>query len=132
MISGILKFGIFVQLRAYDIDGLIKIESIRIDRFSYDEQTQKLIGRRSGVVFSLGDLVKVKLLRSSAESREIDFEWIDDAASDSRKTNREDFQERSPRKANSERVREARFPQRGRKGKARKVHSKKNRKGRRG
>ncbi len=133
MITGIAKFGIFVQLRAYDIDGLVRIDTLTGDRFEFDEEKQKLIGRKTGTIISLGDLVKVKVLRADPEARQIDFEWTDqkNANAHDGKTNRFDTEERGTPQADRGRVRQARVPQHSGKSKAGPVHSKKNRKKRR-
>jgi len=133
MITGIAKFGIFVQLRAYDIDGLVRIDTLTGDRFEFDEEKQKLIGRKTGTIISLGDLVKVKVLRADPEARQIDFEWTDqkNANAQDGKANRFDTAERGAPQTDRGRVRQARVPQHSGKSKAGSVHSKKNRKKRR-
>ncbi|MDZ4676904.1 MAG: ribonuclease R [Oligoflexia bacterium] len=130
MITGIAKFGIFVQLRTYDIDGLVKLDTLQGDRFQYDEEKQKLIGRKTGTVISLGDPVKIKVLRADPEAQEIDFEWIDQKYADTnnRPTNRTNDQERGETSPNSGSVRETRFSQYRGKSEAGPIHSKKNRK----
>jgi len=130
IITGVLKFGIFVQLRAYDIDGLVKIETLRGDRFNLDEQNQKLIGRKTGTIISLGDIVRVRVTSADPEERKIDFEWIDQkhATTDNGKTDRTDTEERGPSASDRGGVRGTRFSKRGGKGEARPVHTKKNNK----
>jgi ribonuclease R len=133
MITGVVKFGIFVQLRAYDIDGLVKLETLHGDRFEYDDEKQKLIGRKTGTVISLGDMVKVRVTRADPEKREIDFEWIDQphAATNNGKTIRTDNQERGETSPHSGGARNPRVSKRSGAGKAGPVHSKKNNKNRR-
>lgn len=134
MITGIAKFGIFVQLRAYDIDGLVRIDTLRGDHFFFDEEKQKLIGRRTGTIIGLGDLVQVKVLRADPEARQIDFEWVDQkhAPVDDGKTNRNDAEVGRQASPDRGRVRQTRVPQRSGKSKTGPVHSKKDRKKRRG
>jgi ribonuclease R len=134
MITGIAKFGMFVQLRAYDIDGLVRLDTLRGDRFFFDEEKQKLIGRRTGTIISLGDMVQVKVLRADPEARQIDFEWVDQkhAPLDDGKTNRNDAEVGGTPSSDRGRVRQARVPQRAGAGKTGPVHSKKDRKKRRG
>ena len=133
MITGLAKFGIFVQLRAYDIDGLIRLETLRGDRFQYNEQTQKLFGRDTGTIVSLGDQVKVKVLRADPDARQIDFEWMDQkhAPAHDGKTNRKDPEERGTPPANRGSFRETWLSKHSGKGQAGPVHPKKNSKKRR-
>ena len=127
MITGIAKFGLFVQLRAYDVDGLVRIETLRGDRFHYDEDHQKLIGRNTGTIVSLGDSVRVKLLRADPEAKQIDFEWMDQkhAPADDGKEYRADDKERGKTAPNRGSVRDAWVSRRASKGAARPVHPKK-------
>lgn len=133
IITGVLKFGIFVQLRAYDIDGLVKLETLRGDRYNLDEEKQKLIGRKTGTVISLGDPVRVKVTVADPEERKIDFEWIDQkyAATDNGTTDRPDNQERGKTPPNRSGIRDSRVPKRGGKSEAGPVHPKKDNKNRR-
>lgn len=132
MVTAIVKFGIFVQLRAYDIDGLVKIDTLKGDRFSFDEEKQRLVGRYTGTLVSLGDPVKVKVLRADPEAGEIDFEWVDQkhAATDNGPTNRPNIQERGATATDRGGVRQTRFSQHRGKGEARSFRSKKARKNR--
>jgi ribonuclease R len=133
MITGVVKFGIFVQLRAYDIDGLVKLDTLRGDRFEYDDVNQKLVGRRTGTIISLGDMVHVRVMRADPDKREIDFEWIDQAHanSDNGTTTGTDDQERSEVSSHRSGVRNPRVSKRPGASKTGSVHSKKDSKNRR-
>ncbi len=125
IVTGVHKFGFFVQLREYDVDGLVSVNSLDFDYFSYNETSQKLIGKKTKTVISLGDVIDVKVVRADYNARQIDFEWVNhkNASTDSEK--------RGKTATNSERVRETRVPQRPGKGNAGAVHPKKNSKNRR-
>lgn len=72
-ISSVLKFGAFVLLREFEIDGLIRIENLAKEPLVYDEDHLKLVGKRSGVSFGLGDLIRVRVESVQVESGQIDF-----------------------------------------------------------
>jgi ribonuclease R len=133
MVTGIARFGIFVQLRAYDIDGLVSLQTLKGDVFEYHEEKSKLIGRKTGTVISLGDMMRVKVLRADPEAQEIDFEWVDQkyAATDNRETDRPDAEKRRQGAANRNGFRKARFSQHSGESVSGPVHSKKNNKKRR-
>lgn len=132
MVTGIHKFGFFVQLRAYDIDGLVKLDTLK-GGYQFHEESSTLVGQNSKTVISLGKLVTVKLMRSTPERREIDFEWTDepDASTDDGKANRKDLQKRGKATSNRSGAGKARLSQRGRKGKTGTVRAKKDNKKRR-
>jgi ribonuclease R len=73
MISSVTKFGVFVLLRAYDVDGLIKIEELGNDKFVFDPENLRLIGKRTGRNFCIGDMVRVQVAKIDPEAGRIDF-----------------------------------------------------------
>ena len=78
IISSVAKFGVFVLLRQYDVDGLIKIENLGDDRFLFDEENLRLIGSRSGLRYVIGDAVRVRVVSSSPEEGRIEFALAED------------------------------------------------------
>lgn len=84
IISSVAKFGCFVMLRQYDVDGLIKIENLGNDRFAFDAENLRLIGSRSGLKYTIGDTVKVLVTGADPEQGKVDFELAE--APDSKRT----------------------------------------------
>lgn len=72
-ITSVAKFGIFVTLREFEVDGLVKLEALGPDRWVYDEQSMRLYGRRTGRVFKLGDELRVVVQSSDIGTGKIDF-----------------------------------------------------------
>lgn len=56
------------------IEGLIKIDSLTDDYYTYDETTFSLIGRKNKRGYRLGDSIKVKVVNADKNKRTIDFE----------------------------------------------------------
>lgn len=79
-ITSVAKFGIFVTLREFEIDGLVKLESLGPDRWVYDDQNMRLYGRRTGRVFKLGDLLNVLVAHVDVSTGKIDFQLEDEGA----------------------------------------------------
>jgi ribonuclease R len=79
IISSVAKFGCFVMLRQYDVDGLIKVENLGKDRFEYDSENLRLIGTRSGLQYTIGDTVKVQVMGADPELGKVDFELAAEA-----------------------------------------------------
>ncbi|RMF18637.1 MAG: VacB/RNase II family 3'-5' exoribonuclease [Candidatus Dadabacteria bacterium] len=73
VVSGVAKFGIFVELEEYLIDGLVSVRDLGNDYFVFDEQRFELWGRRTGQRFRIGDLVEVTLTGINVEKGHIDF-----------------------------------------------------------
>ena len=76
MISSIVSFGIFVELPNL-IEGLIKIDDLHEDYYTYDESTISLIGKKNKRGYRLGDEVDIIVKAANKEARTIDF-VIDD------------------------------------------------------
>jgi ribonuclease R len=80
VISGVAGFGVFVVVDDPFVEGLIRIDALSDDYYTYDEPTSRLVGRRSGRVFALGDAVKVEVQSVSVVRRKIDFALHEHAA----------------------------------------------------
>jgi len=78
IISSVAKFGCFVMLRQYDVDGLIKIENLGKDRFTFDAENLRLIGGRSGLKYTIGDTVHVRVTGADPEQGKVDFELAEE------------------------------------------------------
>lgn len=73
VISSVTKFGMFVLLREFDIDGLVKMENLGNDYFEYNEENLTLIGKRTKQVFAIGDVVQVVVTSANSAVGQIDF-----------------------------------------------------------
>jgi ribonuclease R len=74
VISGVAAFGLWVETIAHKCEGMISINSLLdIDRFEYVENEFTLRGKNTGLKFTFGDIVKVKVLSANLEKVQIDF-----------------------------------------------------------
>lgn len=72
VISGVMSFGIFVELPNL-IEGLVRVEDIKGDYYTYDESTFSLVGKKNKRGYRLGDNIKVIVKAASKEKHTIDF-----------------------------------------------------------
>ncbi|HVZ74625.1 MAG TPA: ribonuclease R [Polyangia bacterium] len=72
-ISGVAGFGVFVVVDDPFVEGLVRVSALTDDFYELDEPTCRLVGRRSGRVFALGDAVKVEVQSVSVVRRKVDF-----------------------------------------------------------
>ena len=72
-ISGVMGFGFFVVIDEPFVEGLVRLEALSDDYYVFDETASRLVGRRSGRTFALGDTVKVEVQTVSVVRRKIDF-----------------------------------------------------------
>lgn len=73
VISGIMHFGIFVELSSTLAEGLIRFKDLDDDYYTFDEKNYSVVGKRTKRRFRLGDKINVKLVRVDEERHEIDF-----------------------------------------------------------
>ena len=73
-ISGVARFGLFVRLDAYDIEGVVDVRSLGGDHYVPDAARRALRGRRTRRMFRLGDPLRVRVARVDREARRIDFD----------------------------------------------------------
>jgi ribonuclease R len=75
-ISGVTTFGIFVQLDALFIEGLVHVTELGADYFQYDDARHELRGERTGIRYQLTDRVKVQISRVDLDARKIDLRLV--------------------------------------------------------
>lgn len=73
VISGILNFGFFVRLDNMGAEGMVRFSSLDDDYYRFDEKHFRLVGRRTGRTFRMGDPVKVGILSVDKVKNEIDL-----------------------------------------------------------
>ncbi|MCG8608053.1 ribonuclease R [bacterium] len=73
MISGVVPFGIFVEITHLLVDGLVHISDLEDDFYIHDDKNYRLIGQSTGQTYRLGDSVQVRVVRVDADERVVDF-----------------------------------------------------------
>jgi ribonuclease R len=73
VVTGVARFGLFVQLTESLVDGLVRAESLGDDRFEFVESRQELRGARTGTAFRLGDPLRVVVARVDTVLRRVDL-----------------------------------------------------------
>jgi ribonuclease R len=73
MIVSITKFGMFAELNELFIEGLIPLNSLTDDHYTFHENTRQIIGQRTRRTFSMGDRVHVILDRVDDMQKRIQF-----------------------------------------------------------
>jgi ribonuclease R len=76
LVTGVVEFGLFVQAKGLQIDGLVHVSSLGSDYFTRDSSGYRLIGARSKRVYRLGDHLRVRLINVIIDERKIDFELV--------------------------------------------------------
>jgi ribonuclease R len=82
LVIGTAKYGLFVELADLFIEGLVPIDTLPGDEYTYQENIRKVVGRRTRREFSIGDRVRVILDRVDGNERKLQFSvWEDERKS---------------------------------------------------
>ena len=73
VISGVVAFGIFVEITDLLVEGLVHISDLEDDYYFHDDKNYQLVGQRTEKTYRLGDSVRVQVVRVDPDQRVIDF-----------------------------------------------------------
>ena len=73
LIISVTKFGFFVELTDLSIEGLVPLDSLTDDRYTYHENTREIIGQRNRRIYSLGQKIRVLVDRIDPVEKKIQF-----------------------------------------------------------
>ena len=76
VVTAATSFGIFVQLDAMYVEGLVHITELGGEYFRFDEARQELRGERTGIRYAIGSRVRVQVSRVDLDGRKIDFRLV--------------------------------------------------------
>ncbi len=74
VISGVSKWGLFVELIVSKSEGLVRTQTLKDDYYVLDEDNYRLVGKHYGNVYQLGDKVNVLVKKVDLGRRQLDFE----------------------------------------------------------
>ena len=72
------KFGLFVELTDLFVEGLVPVDTLRDDHYTWRENTHEIVGERWGRRFRAGDRVQVILDRILAQERKLQFSIVEE------------------------------------------------------
>lgn len=76
VISHVAKFGAFVELDDFFVEGLLHINILDDDHYIYEESEMCLRGKKTKRVFRVGDRVRIEVSEVNIADREILFELV--------------------------------------------------------
>ena len=75
-VNGVQRFGLFVTLDETGADGLLPMGNLPQDWYIHEEKRQRLVGRRWGRTFTLGDAIEVKLAEADTTTGSLVFAYV--------------------------------------------------------
>ena len=82
VISGVTEWGIYVELSETMIEGMVSVREMKDDYYYFDEDEYSMVGRSGHRRYTLGDKVRVKVLRTDMERKHLDFSMVTDDTDD--------------------------------------------------
>ena len=76
VISGVTSYGFFVRLDRLGVEGMVRMSSIDDDYYAFEEKRYRIVGRRHGKVYQLGDKIKIMVLRVDKLHGEMDLSIV--------------------------------------------------------
>jgi len=76
IISGVISFGFFVELKDMFISGAVRLVDIADDYYVLDQEKQRLVGQRTHRIFHLGQTVRVRVKAVNVARMQINFEIV--------------------------------------------------------
>lgn len=73
VISGVTEWGIYVEIIENKIEGMVSVKSMKDDYYCFDEDNYRIVGQSSGISYTLGDRVWIKLVNADIVQKHIDF-----------------------------------------------------------
>ncbi len=77
LIISVQKYGLFVELTHLFVEGLVPIDTLPGDRYTFQENVRRIVGQRTRREFSIGDRVRVILDRVDPIERKLQFAIIE-------------------------------------------------------
>lgn len=76
VISGVTEWGIYVEIIENQCEGMIHIRELGDDYYEYDEENYCIRGRSSGKEYTLGDRVKVEVVKADLQKKQLDYRLV--------------------------------------------------------
>lgn len=76
-ISGLTEWGMYVEIEPTKIEGMVALRDIRSDYFEFDDKNYRIVGNHTGIVYRLGDPVRIRVKATNLDQRILDYELVE-------------------------------------------------------
>lgn len=77
VISGVTEWGLYAEINANKCEGMIPMRTLQDDYYEFDDANYCLIGRRTHRKFTIGDPVRIRIVRANLDRKQLDFELVE-------------------------------------------------------
>lgn len=75
-ISGVTEWGIYIEEKETKCEGMVKLRDLGDDFYTFNEKTYSIVGEKSKKAFTLGDIVKFKVVSADLDRRVLDYALV--------------------------------------------------------
>ncbi|HNY52648.1 MAG TPA: ribonuclease R [Bacteroidales bacterium] len=75
VISGVTEWGIYVEIIENQCEGMVSIRDLHDDYYEYDEENYCIRGKSTGKLYTLGDRVKVEMVKADLQKKQLDYRF---------------------------------------------------------
>ena len=77
VISGVTEWGFYAEINENKCEGMVPIRTLQDDYYEFDDANYCLTGRRTHRKFTIGDPVRIKIVRANLDRKQLDFELME-------------------------------------------------------
>lgn len=77
VISGVKEWGIYAEINENKCEGLIPLRTLQDDYYEFDDANYCLVGRRTHRKYTIGDDLRVRIVRANLDKKQLDFELVE-------------------------------------------------------
>ena len=76
VISGVTEWGLYAEINDNKCEGMIPMRTLQDDYYEFDDANYCIIGRRHRRKFTIGDPVRIRIVRANLDCKQLDFEMV--------------------------------------------------------
>ena len=77
VISGVTEWGIYAEINENKCEGMIPLRTLQDDYYEYDDANYCLVGRRHHHKYTIGDPLRIRIVRANLDRKQLDFEIVE-------------------------------------------------------
>ena len=77
VISGVTEWGLYAEINDNKCEGMVPMRTLQDDYYEFDDANYCIIGRRTHRKFTIGDPLRIRIVRANLDRKQLDFELVE-------------------------------------------------------
>ena len=77
VISGVTEWGFYAEINENKCEGMVPLRTLQDDYYEFDDANYCIKGRRHHRKFTIGDAIRIRIVRANLDRKQLDFELIE-------------------------------------------------------